>query len=136
MMPMASSSQPSESSFGLTIAGAQGQVFGGIVVGNLTAASKVTVVAATFQSCPYQKLQLETATSGRGDYIEANHYYHQDANPSSGVHHGGGGLAGVGGESSSHTGSAYGAAASPSTLNCQLPALDVMSWCPTSRSPY
>ncbi|KAA0055995.1 hypothetical protein IC582_003448 [Cucumis melo] len=49
------------SSFGICLAGAQGQVFGGIVGGKVTAASLVVVVAATFINPVFHRLPSETA---------------------------------------------------------------------------
>ncbi|KAE8677648.1 AT-hook motif nuclear-localized protein 19 [Hibiscus syriacus] len=58
-------------STGLTIylAGGQGQVFGGIVVGSLVAAGPVMVIAATFANATYERLPVgdeEAAASGDG----------------------------------------------------------------------
>ena len=46
-------------SFGVTLAGAQGQVFGGIVGGKVMAATQVIVVAATFVSPAFHRLPCE-----------------------------------------------------------------------------
>ncbi|XP_022153254.1 AT-hook motif nuclear-localized protein 28-like [Momordica charantia] len=57
-----SSPSPSPSpSFGICLAGAQGQVFGGIIGGKVTAASLVVVVAATFINPVFHRLPSDTA---------------------------------------------------------------------------
>ncbi|XP_022999090.1 AT-hook motif nuclear-localized protein 19 [Cucurbita maxima] len=55
-------------STGLTIylAGGQGQVVGGSVVGPLTAAGPVMVIAATFSNATYERLPLEEEEEGGG----------------------------------------------------------------------
>ncbi|XP_044487564.1 AT-hook motif nuclear-localized protein 20-like [Mangifera indica] len=57
-------------STGLTVnlAGGQGQVVGGSVVGQLVAAGPVTVIAATFANATYERLPLEDdeETGGQG----------------------------------------------------------------------
>ncbi|XP_023538346.1 AT-hook motif nuclear-localized protein 19-like [Cucurbita pepo subsp. pepo] len=55
-------------SAGLTIylAGGQGQVVGGSVVGPLTAAGPVMVIAATFSNATYERLPLEEEEDGGG----------------------------------------------------------------------
>ncbi|KAK4764218.1 hypothetical protein SAY87_013656 [Trapa incisa] len=42
--------------FGITLSGAQGQVFGGVVGGKVVAAGPVTIVAATFHNPPFHRL--------------------------------------------------------------------------------
>ncbi|CAK9327966.1 unnamed protein product [Citrullus colocynthis] len=61
-----SPSSSSSSSFGICLAGAQGQVFGGIVGGKVTAASLVVVVAATFVNPVFHRLPSETAEDDDG----------------------------------------------------------------------
>ncbi|KAL6977385.1 hypothetical protein U1Q18_026185 [Sarracenia purpurea var. burkii] len=53
---------------GLTVylAGGQGQVVGGIVVGALVASGPVMVVAATFSNATYERLPLEEEAAGEG----------------------------------------------------------------------
>ncbi|XVF19399.1 hypothetical protein REPUB_Repub11eG0107200 [Reevesia pubescens] len=124
-------SSPLSCSFGVTLAGAQGQVFGGIVGGKVMAATQVIVVAATFINPAFHRLPCE------GD----NEDHHQETKPC--IHGnvgGGGGAAAVGAvgatESCSSTGmsmSVYGVASS-TPLNCQI-SPDVMPWGPSSR-PY
>ncbi|KAM0841719.1 hypothetical protein ACQ4PT_058838 [Festuca glaucescens] len=65
-------------STGLTVylAGGQGQVVGGSVVGALTAAGPVMVIASTFANATYERLPL--------DEVEEDH--HQDAAGRGGVH--------------------------------------------------
>lgn len=55
-------------STGLTIylAGGQGQVVGGSVVGPLVAAGPVMVIAATFSNATYERLPLEEEEEGSG----------------------------------------------------------------------
>jgi predicted DNA-binding protein with PD1-like motif len=62
-------------STGLTVylAGGQGQVVGGSVVGALTAAGPVMVIASTFANATYERLPLDEA--------EEDHHQHQDAAP-------------------------------------------------------
>ncbi|XP_040993445.1 AT-hook motif nuclear-localized protein 28-like [Juglans microcarpa x Juglans regia] len=59
------------SSFGICLAGAQGQVFGGIVGGEVIAASLVVVVVATYTSPAYQRLPGE-ADESEDDQTKAN----------------------------------------------------------------
>ncbi|KAL4302263.1 hypothetical protein GQ457_10G006620 [Hibiscus cannabinus] len=95
----------SSASFGVTLAGAQGQVFGGIVGGKVTAATPVIVVAATFTNPELHALPCE------GD----NKDQHQENKPGAAA-----------------TESVYGVA-NPTPLNCQLPP-DVMPWGPSPSS--
>ncbi|KAA8544601.1 hypothetical protein F0562_022628 [Nyssa sinensis] len=53
------SSSSSSCSFGISLAGAQGQVFGGIVAGKVVAASQVVLVGATFMSSSFHRLPGE-----------------------------------------------------------------------------
>ena len=55
-------------STGLTIylAGGQGQVVGGSVVGSLVAAGPVMVIASTFSNATYERLPLEEEEEGGG----------------------------------------------------------------------
>ncbi|XWS73655.1 hypothetical protein CRYUN_Cryun02cG0147300 [Craigia yunnanensis] len=109
-------------SFGVTLAGAQGQVFGGIVGGKVMAATQVIVVASTFVSPAFHRLPCE------GD----NEDHQQETKSIHGVV---GGAVGAT-ESCSSTGmsmSVYGVA-SPIPLNCPI-SPDVMPWGPSSR-PY
>ncbi|XP_038880172.1 AT-hook motif nuclear-localized protein 17-like [Benincasa hispida] len=64
--PFSSKPLSSSSSFGICLAGAQGQVFGGIVGGKVTAASLVVVVAATFINPVFHRLPSETAEDDEG----------------------------------------------------------------------
>ncbi|XP_022753706.1 AT-hook motif nuclear-localized protein 16-like [Durio zibethinus] len=111
-------------SFGVTLAGAQGQVFGGIVGGKVMAATPVIVVAATFITPAFHRLPFE------GD----NEDHHQETKPS--IHGNVGGGGGGAAEPCSSTGmsmSVYGVA-NPTPLNCQI-SPDVMPWGSSSR-PY
>ncbi|GLT41774.1 hypothetical protein SLA2020_158170 [Shorea laevis] len=109
-----SSTSSSTSCFGVTLAGAQGQVFGGTVGGKMMAATVVVVVAATFMNPAYHKLPCE------GDKEE-------ETKPCGG---------GASDQSCSTTGmsmSVY-AVANPSPISCQI-SPDVMPWGSSSR-PY
>ncbi|XWS28373.1 hypothetical protein CRYUN_Cryun25bG0062800 [Craigia yunnanensis] len=111
-------------SFGVTLAGAQGQVFGGIVGGKVTAATQVIVVAVTFINPAFHRLPCE------GD----NEDHHQETKPCNHGNVGGGGIGAT--ESCSSTGmsmSVYGVASS-TQLSCQI-SPDVMPWGSSSR-PY
>jgi predicted DNA-binding protein with PD1-like motif len=117
--PAAVSFASSSSSFGICLAGAQGQVFGGIVGGKVVAASLVVVVAATYTSPAFHRLPSEA-----DEAVE-------EAKPN---------IGGNASESNCSTSSnamcmpVY-SVASPTPLNCQI-SPDVMPWGPTSRSPY
>lgn len=70
---------------GLTVylAGGQGQVVGGNVVGPLVAAGPVMVVAATFGDATYERLPLEEAEDGGGTSISPPGMEQQTADPPS-----------------------------------------------------
>ncbi|XP_042482615.1 AT-hook motif nuclear-localized protein 15-like, partial [Macadamia integrifolia] len=57
---------------GLTVylAGGQGQVVGGCVVGPLVASGPVMVIAATFTNATYERLPLEEEAPGTGDGLQ------------------------------------------------------------------
>ncbi|KAK8604930.1 hypothetical protein V6N13_082393 [Hibiscus sabdariffa] len=88
----------SSGSFSVTLAGAQGQVFGGIIGGKVMAASQVIVVAATFINPELHVLPCE----------DDDKDHHQETKPGAA------------------TESVY-AVASPTPINCQIPP-DVMPW--------
>ncbi|KAF4382900.1 hypothetical protein F8388_017686 [Cannabis sativa] len=113
--PMLSSQPPpySSSSFGICLAGGQGQVFGGIIGGKVVAASLVVVVAATFVKPILYKIPSEEDEEGDEDVKSS--------------------IVGTG-VVAVNEGSVYGVA-SPTPINCQL-SPDVMPWGPNSRSPY
>ncbi|KAK4751813.1 hypothetical protein SAY87_020611 [Trapa incisa] len=75
-LPSAAPFQVSDA-FKISLAGPQGQVFGGAVVGPLVAAGPVFVIAATFNSPAYQRLPLaedegnNSAVSGSGGRADA-----------------------------------------------------------------
>ncbi|KAE8711330.1 Calcium-dependent lipid-binding family protein [Hibiscus syriacus] len=124
--------QPSLScSVGVTLAGAQGQVFGGIVGGKVMVATEATLVAATFVNPSFHRLPCEVAD---------NQVHRQETTPSGFHANNGGGNSGGGGggiESCSFTGvsmPAYGVAV-PAPLNYQT-SPDVMKWGPPSPRPY
>ncbi|KAE8656695.1 C2 domain-containing family protein [Hibiscus syriacus] len=52
--------------FGVTLAGAQGQVFGGIIGGKVMAATQVIVVATTFVSSAFHRLPCESGNDVEG----------------------------------------------------------------------
>ncbi|GMI92343.1 AT-hook motif nuclear localized protein 17 [Hibiscus trionum] len=129
-----SSSYPTPSSlsstlsccFGVTLAGAQGQVFGGVVGGKVMAATQVIVVATTFVSSAFHRLPCE---GGNDDHHKKT---------KSCIHGtvGGGGGGGAAGATESRSSSGmsmavYGVAC-PTQLNCQI-SPDVMPWGPSSR---
>ncbi|KAK6936939.1 PPC domain [Dillenia turbinata] len=94
--------------FGISLAGQQGQVFGGIVAGEVIAASQVVVMAATFSNPSFHKLPSEV-----------------EDNSGAGTAAGGGGGGCDGG--------VY-CISSPMPLNCQLPP-EILPWVPTPRPP-
>ncbi|KAM4084012.1 hypothetical protein ACB094_08G100600 [Castanea mollissima] len=135
--PSSSSSSPSSSSFvsissfGICLAGAQGQVFGGIVGGKVIAESLVVVVAATYSNPAFHSLPSD-------DIDEA---HHEEVKPNIGSSGGGGGNANARETCTTNSTNAmsmsiYSTVGSPSAtpLNCIAP--DVMPWGPTSRPPY
>ncbi|KAH8498770.1 hypothetical protein Peur_073950 [Populus x canadensis] len=113
------------SSFGISLAGAQGQVFGGIVAGKVIAATQVVVVAATFLNPTFHRLP--------GENDEAD----QEIKPSVGG--GGGGAGGPASESCVSTGmsmAVYGVA-NPTPVSCQMSPPEIMHWPgPPSRPSY
>ncbi|KAK9136112.1 hypothetical protein Syun_015442 [Stephania yunnanensis] len=81
------SSPPSPSSsplsgFAVSLAGPQGQIFGGAVAGPLVAASTVFVVATTFSSPSYHRLPAEEEEDDEDDQVQQQQ--HQQQRPSSG----------------------------------------------------
>lgn len=115
---------------GLTVylAGGQGQVVGGTVVGSLVASGPVMVIAATFTNATFERLPLEDETAGEGGmHLE----------PTSGVNTG---AAGTGNSGSQSHGMAEPASSAPLYSlppnlipNGQMPH-DVF-WNPPSRPP-
>ncbi|MFS7949912.1 putative AT-hook motif nuclear-localized protein 15-29 [Helianthus anomalus] len=71
---------------GLTVylAGGQGQVVGGTVVGQLTAAGPVMVIAATFTNATYERLPLEDEVEGGEMEIERSSGGNAGNSPKSG----------------------------------------------------
>lgn len=59
-------SPPGATRLTVFLAGGQGQVLGGVVVGALTASVPVTVVAATFTNAVYERLPIEDEGGGEG----------------------------------------------------------------------
>ncbi|KAI9194326.1 hypothetical protein LWI28_005112 [Acer negundo] len=103
--------------FGVSLAGLQGHVFGGIVAGKVTAGGQVMVVAATFVNPEIHRLPI---CEEGGD----NHH-HQDHNKQE---DGGGGASDH--QTCSNVYGGGGVVASPTPLNCH----DGMLWGP--RPPY
>ncbi|KAF3452303.1 hypothetical protein FNV43_RR02736 [Rhamnella rubrinervis] len=124
-----SSSKPpssSSSSFGICLAGAQGQVFGGIVGGKVIAASLVVVVAATYLNPSFHRLPSD-ATQDDHEVEESKPCIRSGGNDH---------LQGcISGSSTGMSMSVYNVA-SPSPINCQISPDHVMPWGPTSRPPY
>lgn len=118
-------------SFGICLAGAQGQVFGGIVGGKVVAASAVVVVGATFVNPTVLRLPLpgddhDDHEHGVEGGAPAAEYEAQETKPCVNVE--------------SHC-SAYGGGggvASSTPMNCQITSVpdQVMPWGPPSRPPY
>ncbi|XP_010277472.1 PREDICTED: AT-hook motif nuclear-localized protein 17-like [Nelumbo nucifera] len=113
-LPPSSTSLPSSvNGFTISLAGPQGQILGGSVVGSLLAAGTVFIVAATFSNPSYHRLPLE------------------DEVPNS--------LSGNAGQSPSPPGGGEGSHPPPaescgmSIYSCHLPS-DVI-WAPTARQP-
>ncbi|KAJ6905452.1 AT-hook motif nuclear-localized protein 17-like [Populus alba x Populus x berolinensis] len=98
------------SSFGISLAGAQGQVFGGIVAGKVMAATQVVVVAATFLNPTFHRLP------GENDEAE------QETKPSVG-----GGPASESCVSTGMSMAVYGVA-NPTPVNCQMSPPEIMHW--------
>ncbi|XP_031402013.1 AT-hook motif nuclear-localized protein 29-like [Punica granatum] len=72
----ASAPVPAQHGFGITLSGAQGQVFGGVVGGKVVAAGPVVVVAATFLNPPTHRLpppQEEREGGSGADEDEEEH---------------------------------------------------------------
>ncbi|PSR90137.1 AT-hook motif nuclear-localized protein [Actinidia chinensis var. chinensis] len=104
-------------SFGISLAGQQGQVFGGVVGGKVTASGKVMVVAVTFKNPEFHRVSNVLEEAGENQQPNAKG--------------GGGASGGCSTSSMSMSMSGYGVAA-PMPLNCQGPH-DVMTWGSTSR---
>ncbi|KAL5777355.1 hypothetical protein ACOSP7_010281 [Xanthoceras sorbifolium] len=121
-MPQNAACPPVPNIFAISLAGPQGQIVGGSVVGPLVAAGTVFVIAATFNNPSYHRLpvQEEQRNSPSGGGGEG-----QSPVGSSGGGGGGGGESGqvAGGES-----------CGMSMYSCQLPGGDVI-WAPTARPP-
>lgn len=99
--------------FGISLAGAQGQVFGGIVSGKVLAASQVVIVAATFLNPTFHRLP--------SDNDEA-----EETKPNVG---------GPANESCISSGMAVHGVSNPSLMNCQI-SPDIMHWGPPPRPHY
>ncbi|XP_065879107.1 AT-hook motif nuclear-localized protein 15-like [Euphorbia lathyris] len=91
-------------SFGISLAGAQGQVFGGIVAGKVVAASQVVVVAATFRDPVVHRVPRGGDEAGEEDEEEGDEEM-----------------------SKVESMSVYGNVANPTPINCQI-APDTVHW--------
>ncbi|KAK3205318.1 hypothetical protein Dsin_019364 [Dipteronia sinensis] len=107
--------------FGVSLAGLQGHVFGGIVAGKVTAGGQVVVVAATFVNPEIHRLPI--CEEGVDNHHHEDHNKQED----------GGGGASDHQTCSNVYGGGGGVVASPTPLNCQM-SPDVMLWGP--RPPY
>lgn len=112
-------------SFGICLAGAQGQVFGGIVGGKVIASSVVVVVVTTFQNATFHSLPSEN------DEVEETKMGSENNNNNN-INKSGGNEGSV---------CLYGSVGSPTPINCRIspppPPHDVMPWSSTvSRPPY
>ncbi|XP_043700838.1 AT-hook motif nuclear-localized protein 23-like [Telopea speciosissima] len=78
---------------GLTVylAGGQGQVVGGSVVGPLVASGPVMVIAATFTNATYERLPLEEESAGAGEGMQTSGVNSGSIGVSVSPHGGGGG---------------------------------------------
>ncbi|KAJ9146581.1 hypothetical protein P3X46_028825 [Hevea brasiliensis] len=110
-----SSSLHSSCCFGISLAGAQGQVFGGIVAGKVLAASLVVVVATTFLNPTFHRLP-----SDNDEAMETKSSCCGPANESC--------------VSSGMSMTVYGVA-NPAAINCQV-SPDIMRWGPPPRPYY
>ncbi|KAF8395696.1 hypothetical protein HHK36_019646 [Tetracentron sinense] len=102
----------SSSSFAISLAGARGQVFGGIVAGKIIAASTIVLVAATFINPSFHRLAGEDEGA-------------EEVKPGSVI---GGSESGT----TTMSMSVYNVAA-PRSLNCQIPH-DILPWTPPRKS--
>ncbi|XP_061346863.1 AT-hook motif nuclear-localized protein 15-like [Gastrolobium bilobum] len=66
-------SPPGATGFTVYLAGSQGQVVGGTVVGSLVASGPVMVIAATFANATYERLPLEDEQAGEEDMQVQQH---------------------------------------------------------------
>ncbi|XP_043692348.1 AT-hook motif nuclear-localized protein 28-like [Telopea speciosissima] len=116
-----SSTSITSPSITISLAGAQGQVFGGTVAGSLTAASNVVLVAASFVNPSFQKLPIceEEET--------------EDVKPNVG------GCSASGTDACTETNTSMSMnvynVQSPTPLSCQI-SPDVLSWPSTNRSSH
>ncbi|KAK2641088.1 hypothetical protein Ddye_022851 [Dipteronia dyeriana] len=106
--------------FGVSLAGLQGHVFGGIVAGKVTAGGQVVVVAATFLNPEIHRLPI--CEEGDDDHDHQQDHNKQEDGGGSGSDH-------------QTCSDVYGGGvvASPTPINCQM-SPDVMLWGP--RPPY
>ncbi|KAK3231036.1 hypothetical protein Dsin_002917 [Dipteronia sinensis] len=124
-MPQNAACPPVPNIFAISLAGPQGQIVGGSVVGPLVAAGTVFVIAATFNNPSYHRLpvQEEQRNSASGGGGEG-----QSPVGSSG---GGGG----GGESGQVGGGGDQSCGMSMYNNCHLPGGGDVIWAPTARPP-
>ncbi|KAJ4977647.1 hypothetical protein NE237_008427 [Protea cynaroides] len=117
-----SSSMVASPPISISLAGAQGQVFGGTIAGSLTAASNVVLVAATFVNPSFHRLPL-----GEEDETE-------DVKPGGVIV--GGGVSGTDACTTTNAGMSMNVynVQNPSPLNCQM--TPDLSWPSTSRPSH
>lgn len=122
--PAASSSSPSSLSGGLTIslAGAQGQVVGGSVAGELTAAGPVTIIASSFTNPSYHRLPAELDEENAGNTQLQNN---QGPLAAASTGHG----------HPTPNDSCGGMPIYSNPINTQIPP-DVLAWATSARPPY
>ena len=107
------------SSFGITFAGAQGHIYGGVISGKILAAGVVTVVATIFKNPEIHRLRsVENEEDGGGI---------RSSGGGIGKGSGGGGGGNGGNDNVVLPSAVFGNVASPSALNCVVPG-DVMQW--------
>ncbi|XP_057954637.1 AT-hook motif nuclear-localized protein 17-like [Malania oleifera] len=143
------SSPPSCSAFSISLAGSQGQVFGGIIAGKVVAQAPVIVVAATFVSPPFHRLPAVAAAltgSGGGEGEEGGDHKHQNHHHHHQPHHHRHEEGASKVMEQSRTGSSMSTmsvystsvaaiASTPTPLNCQIPP-DVLHWASSASRPH
>ncbi|XP_028076160.1 AT-hook motif nuclear-localized protein 17-like [Camellia sinensis] len=125
-----SSSSCGSCSIGITLAGQQGHVLGGVVSGNITATNKVVLVVPPFMNPSFHRLpSVDSVVHDGGD---------DHGNPKhNGADHGGAGAGAGGSEGCSNTSmsvSGHGVS-SPTPLNRLAPS-DVVTWGGSTSLPY
>ncbi|KAF9603454.1 hypothetical protein IFM89_036247 [Coptis chinensis] len=119
------SSVPASNGCSISLAGPQGQIFGGSVVGGLIAASNVFIVATSFTNPTYHRLPNNNDDNDQ-DVTHNTSDQNQVATPISAVGNAGGGA-------ESHSAQTDSGGGGMSIYSCHLPS-DVI-WAPTPRQP-